>query len=104
MSFLAAVKTFFYFLFKAACLRDPRSFFLILLISFSNGPRYLVYFVGISLFGFTLRGSISLALIFRVSASEIVVQPECQIDKSFPRTGELLDRYRILNARFKLFV
>jgi hypothetical protein len=73
MSFLAAVKTFFYFLFKAACLWDPRSFFSILLISFSSGPRYPVYFVKVFLFGFALRGFMSLVLIFYISATEVIV-------------------------------
>jgi hypothetical protein len=73
MSFLTVVKTLFDFLSKAACLKGLRSFFSIFSISFNSGPRYLVYFVEVFLLKFTLKNSMSLALIFYIPAAEVIV-------------------------------
>jgi hypothetical protein len=73
MPFFAAVKTFPGFLLKVVCSWGLRPLFLILSVSFNSGPRYLVYFVEIFLLRFALGDSVSLALIFCVFTTEVVV-------------------------------
>jgi hypothetical protein len=75
MSFLAVVKTFPYFLFKAIGLGGLKPlFFLIFSISFNSGLCYLIYFVKISRFKFILRRPKLLPFILDIPFSEIVIE------------------------------
>jgi hypothetical protein len=99
VAFLAAIKTFPYFLLYRGAERSPRPLFAVFPILLNGGFRYPVYLVGIALLGFALESSMSSALVFGVSASKIVVQPKRQVNKVHSRARELLDGYRILDTR-----